>query len=101
MASTTMVSLFGGVEGATQVAQETAKKPFSNGDLIVMHGYYGKGERTGPAIALVVRSGTRHDRYDVKPYAAEQEYWNHHLLDYPSVTIQLQKKKGRRSFTGW
>ena len=57
-----------------------------------MHGYYGKGERIGPALALVIKSGDRHDRFEVKPLAAEAEYWNYHLLDSPMITIQLQHK---------
>ena len=100
MASPTFSSLFGGVDGAAQVTGAAANKPFLNGDLIVMHGYYGPGERTGPAIALVLRSGARHDRYEVKPYSAEQEYWNHYLLDSPTVTIQLQKKKAEEELLG-
>ena len=93
MAPLALVALFSGVDGATALTEGEAKSPLQNGDLIVMHGYYDKQDRTGPGVALIVRPGHRPHQYVVQPYGAEQEYWSHHILSEASLTIQLQSKK--------
>ena len=75
--------------GVLQLAGERLNAPVKNGDVVLLHGYFDDGSRTGPAVALVIKPGDAVREYVVKPLGAEDGYWHSFLMDGMTKVVKF------------
>ena len=81
-------------DSVLQLVGDRRKTPVKNGDVILMHGYFDDGSRTGPAVAVVIKPGESERDFVVKPLGAEDGYWHSFLMDGMTKVVKFQEKAG-------